>query len=424
MAQPLRFLLALGAFFVLAGLLSACGSSVPGNAVARVDDEVIRRSTFDHWVRVAAASSSPPTGAGARPAVPDPPSFRRCIAEKRRQVPRPPAGQPQITDSQLRQQCRQEFDLLRDQVMQFLIQSLWLQGEAEEMDIRVSRREVNESFQRQKRQSFPNEADYRRFLASSGMTEQDILLRVRLDLISNKIRDKVTRGKDRVTERQIEQYYNRNRQRFAQPEQRDVQIVLTRTRARAVQARQAIQDGQAWAAVARRYSTDQASKSQGGRLESVIPGQQEQALDRAVFDARRGQLVGPSRTQFGYYVFRVTRIVPGSQQSLAQVRDTIRRILQSENQQRALQSFVRSFERKWKSQTNCRKGYVVSICKNAPTPRRTTTTPPGAIPQGAPPGGAPGQGAPPGGAPGQGAPPQQGGPPPGAPQQGAPPSGP
>jgi foldase protein PrsA len=245
------------------------------------------------------------------------------------------------------------------------------------------------------------------------MTQQDILLRVKLDLISNKIRTEVTNGKDRVTQKQIEQYYAKNKQRFAQPEQRDLQVVLTKTRARALQARRAIQGGQSWPTVARRYSIDQASKTQGGRLNSVIPGQQEQALDQAVFKARRGELVGPVRTQFGHYVFRVTKVVPGSQQSLAQVRETIKRILQSQNQQTALQNFVKRFEKKWKSQTNCRKGFVVAICKNAPTPKRTSTVPPGAIPQGAPPSGAPPQGVPP-----------QGGPPPGAPQQGAPPSGP
>jgi foldase protein PrsA len=405
--------LALGAFFVLAGLLVACGSGVPGNAVARVDDEVIKQRLFDHWVQVAAASSQPP-GAGAKPSVPDPPTYRRCVAEKRTQIPAPPGRPPQIPDSQLRQQCQQEWDLLREQVMQFLIQSLWLQGEAEDQDVKVSAKEVNDSFQRQKRQSFPNEADYQRFLASSGMTQQDILLRVKLDLISTKIRDKVTKGKDKVTEKQIQQYYAKNKQRFAQPEQRDIDLVLTKTRAQALRAKSMIEGGQSWSAVARRSSIDQASKSQGGRLSSVIPGQQEQALDQELFEARRGALVGPIKTQFGYYIFRVTRIVPGSQQSLPEVRETIKRIIQSQNQQTALQNFVKSFEKKWKSQTNCRKGYVVQICKNAPTPKRTSTVPPGGIPQGAPPGG--------GAAPG--APPSQGGPPPGAPEQGAPPSGP
>jgi len=415
-ASPPRSIPALGAFFVLAAVLAACGG-IPGNAVVRVDDSVIKRSTFDHWMRVAAASSQPP-GQGAV-AVPDPPSFTKCVAARRQSAPRPPRGRPQITDAQLRAQCRQEYEGLRDQVLQFLIQSQWLQGEAEDQGIEVSSKQVQRSFERQKRQSFPNEAGYQRFLRTSGMTQQDILLRVRLDLLSNKIRDKVVHAKNAVTEKQIADYYNRNKRQFSQPERRDLDVVLTKTSPRAQQAKQAIQGGTSWPTVASRYSIDQTSKGRGGRLSNVTPGQQEQAFDTAVFKAPRGQLVGPVKTQFGYYVFRVSKVVPGSQQSLQQVRPTIRQVLRSQTQEQALRRFVTRFQKKWKARTTCRKGFVIDSCKNAPARKRTSTIPPGAVP---PQGGAP-QGAPPQGAPPQGAPPQ-GAPPQGAPPQGPPPSGP
>ena len=411
---------------MLATVLAACGG-IPGNAVVRVDDQVIKRSTFDHWMRVAAASSQPPGGGAV--AVPDPPSFTKCVAAKRQSVPPPPHGRPQITDEQLRMQCRQEYQGLRDQVLQFLIQAQWLQGEAEDQGIDVSSKQVQRSFEQQKRQSFPDEAGYQRFLRTSGMTQQDILLRVRLDLLSNKIRDKVVHSKNTVTQKQIADYYNRNKRQFSQPERRNVEVVLAKTSARAEQAKRAIQGGTPWPSVARTYSIDQTSKGRGGRLTDVTPGQQERAFDNAVFGAPRGQLEGPVKTQFGYYVFRVTRVVPGSQQSLQQVRSTIRQVLISQNQEQALRRFVTQFQKKWKARTTCRKGYIIDSCKNAPARKRTSTVPPGAVPpqggapQGAPPQGAPPQGAPPQGAPPQGAPPQ-GAPPQGAPPQGAPPSGP
>jgi foldase protein PrsA len=412
-ASPLRSIPALGAFFVLAAVLAGCGG-IPGNGVVRVDDAVIKRTTFDHWMRVAAASSQPP-GSGTV-VVPDPPSFKRCVAARRQSVPRPPQGRPQISDAQLKAQCRQEYDSLRDQVLQFLIQAQWLQGEAEDQGIKVSSKQVQRSFQQQKRQSFPSDAAYRNFLRMSGMTQQDILLRVRLDLISNKIRDKVVHAKRAVTQKQIADYYNRNRRQFSQPEQRDVEVVLTKTSARAQQAKQAIQGGTPWPSVASQYSVDQTSKSHGGRLTNVTPGQQEQAFDSAVFKASRGQLMGPVKTQFGYYVFRVTKVAPGSQQSLQQVRTTIRQVLISQNQERALRRFVTQFQKKWKARTTCRKGFIIDSCKNAPARSRTSTVPPGAVPpQGGPPQGGPPQGGPPQGAPPQGAPPQGGGPPPSGP---------
>jgi hypothetical protein len=52
-----RFL-ALGAFFVAAIVLAACGgSSIPGNSVAKVGDTSITKSDFNHWLRIAAISS-------------------------------------------------------------------------------------------------------------------------------------------------------------------------------------------------------------------------------------------------------------------------------------------------------------------------------------------------------------------------------
>jgi hypothetical protein len=46
--NKLRFLLALGAFFVLVAALSACGDdNVPGNAVAKVGDTSITKEQFN-----------------------------------------------------------------------------------------------------------------------------------------------------------------------------------------------------------------------------------------------------------------------------------------------------------------------------------------------------------------------------------------
>jgi foldase protein PrsA len=87
------------------------------------------------------------------------------------------------------------------------------------------------------------------------------------------------------------------------------------------------------------------------------------------------------KTQFGYYVFEVSKVTPKSQQSLEEATPTIKQLLQQQGEQKTLNDFVKSFEKKWKDRTNCRKGYVVTMCKNAPKPKKgTQTTPPGAVP--------------------------------------------
>src|SRR4051795_1767411 len=393
MNKNLRLLLAVGAIAVPAAALSACGSdSVPGNAVAKVGDDSITKADFNHWMRVAAISSQGAQPGQAKTAVqiPQPPDFAACVAQKQKTAPKPAKGQPKPTAAQFKAQCKQEYEGLRDQVLQFLISARWIQGEATDQDVKVSDAEVNKQFAQTKKQSFPKEKDYQKFLKDSGMTQEDILFRVKLDTLSNKLREKVTKGKDKVTDQQVAAYYNKNKQRFSQPERRDLRIVLTKDKAKADQARAAIASGQSFKTVAKKYSIDQASKSQGGVLLAVAKGQQEKALDTAVFKAKKGQLVGPVKTQFGYYVFKVQKITPASQQSLDQAKETIKQLLASQNQQKSLDTFVKDFRKKWKKKTNCRSGFVTQDCKNAPKPKNTTSTgAPGAVPQPNQPSGAP-----------------------------------
>jgi foldase protein PrsA len=363
--------------------LAACGGdNVPGNAVAKVDDETIAKKDFDHWMNVAAISAAGAqqqqtgaTTATPKATIPDAPKYTKCVANKKKTAPKPAKGQPATKDSDLKAQCKQEYEGLRDQVMQLLIQDKWVNGEAKKQKIKLTDAEVKKKFAEQKKQSFPKEKDYQEFLKTSGFTEEDVLFRVRLEELSNKVREKATKGSDKVTDAQIKKYYEKNKSRFAQPERRDLRIVLTKDKAKAEAAKKALEGGDSWKTVAKKYSIDQASKNQGGQLLAVAKGQQEPSLDKAVFGADKSKLVGPVKTQFGYYVFEVSKVTKASQQTLPQAQQTIKGILASENQQKAFEKFVKSYQKRWKAKTNCRKGFtIVDYCKNAKKSSTTATT--------------------------------------------------
>jgi len=349
---------------------------VPSNGVAKIGDTVITKSQFNHWLSAAAHGSAPP---GTPVVIPDPPSFTKCVASQAAQPV--PKGAKKPSAAQLKTQCKQQYDALKQQVMQFLVSAEWIQLEADKEGVKVSDAQVQKQFQDQKKQSFQKEADYQKFLQSSGMTEGDLLFRVKLDVVSNAVRAKVLKGKDTVTDAQITAYYNKNKQRFAQPERRDLLVVLTKTNANALTAKKALDSGQKWASVAKKYSIDEASKAQGGKLPGVAKGQQEKAFDDAIFGAKKGQIVGPVKTQFGFYVFKVTAITPASQQTLPQVKQTISNLLKSQNEQNALSNFVKKFQKDYKAKTACAKDYVTSSCKNAPK-QATSTSAAGGSPQG------------------------------------------
>jgi foldase protein PrsA len=416
MLKPMR-LLTLLAVIAIAALAVGCGSDdVPSDSVATVGDVKITKTQFNHWFAATAKQQAQSTGQSPTTAViPDPPDFTKCIAAKKKAPT--PQGVPKPTDTSLKNQCKQEYEGIRNTTLQFLISAQWLTQESAKRKITVTDKEVQTTFQQQKKQSFPKEADYKKFLQNSGQTEADLLYRVKLSVLTSKLQESIIKDKGEVTDKQISDYYNKNKSRFAQPETRDLLVVLGSKKAKADAALKAIKSGTPWAKVAKKYSSDDASKAQGGKLPGVTKGQQEKSFDAAIFAAKKGVVTGPVKTQFGYYVFKVTKITPAKQQTLDQVKTTIKNLLQSQNQQKAINDFVKDYQDRYTKMTTCAKGYVVDQCNNAPK-KSTNTTPvsgnaPQETPTPQPQTGAPG-GAVPGGAPGgtpQQAPPPQGAPP-------------
>ena len=370
--------LALCAFFVLPALaLSACGSDVPGNSVAKIGDQSIQRDTFNHWMQIAAVSQAGQTstsGAAPKPQIPDAPNFTKCVAQKKATAAKPAKGTPEPTPAQLKGQCQTEYNALRDQVLEFLIRGNWIEQETKKQNLKVTDKDVQKQIDAAVKQAFQNPQDFQKFLQRSGLTEADVFYQQRNQLLQQKLTEKVTKAQSKVSDAQIAAYYNKNKSKFATPERRDLRIVLTKTKEDAAAARKALDSGQSWSAVAKKYSIDQASKAQGGKLTGVAKGQQEKALDDAIFKADKGKLVGPVKTQFGWYVLEVSKVTDAKQQSLEQSTASIKQILTSDNQRKALDQFGKDYRKRWKADTACRKGYTTADCKNGPKTQATTST--------------------------------------------------
>ena len=382
MKHVFKFTLGIALLGLSAIAISACGNDVPSGAVATVGDESISQQEFDRWFKTASAAQAQ----GGQVAEPDPPDFEKCVATKKK-LPQP-QGQDKPSDSELKKQCKTEYETLRTQVMQFLIQAEWVQQEAEKQDVKVTDAQINKSLEDQKKQAFPNEKAYKEYLKSSGLTEEDVLFRVKLDQLQQKLTQKITEDSKKVTDQDIEEYYEKNKKRFAQPERRDLRVVLTKTEAKAQEAKQALEDGDSFKQVAKQYSIDEASKAQGGKLPAITKGQQEKAFDEAIFSADKGELVGPVKTQFGWYVFEVDKITEASQQTLEQSKETVRNLLRSQGQQEALDEWIKNFREDYKDDTSCADDFRIAECSNAPK-EETDTGPasggnPGGTPQPAP----------------------------------------
>jgi foldase protein PrsA len=376
--KPIRFVAALGAVFFAAGGLAACGGGVPSDAVVQVNGQPITKATFNHWLAVAASASAAaaPGQKAPKAVVPEPPAYTACIAHLKEVEPKPAKGQQPKTEAALKTQCEQQYKALQQTTLGFLISADWVIGQAEEQGIKLSDSEVAKKFNALKKQQFPKEAEFQKFLASTGQTVSDLLLRVKLSQLTTKIQEKITKeAKKNVNEAAVAKYYDEHKSLYGKPESRDLRIVLTKTEAEAKSAKQEIASGKSFASVAKSKSIDPTSKSTGGEIKGVVKGQEQKALSEAAFAAKAGVLGGPVKTPFGYYIYEVAAIHAPTQQSLAQVKETVKAQLASTQQQTALTKFVKEFEQRWKGRTECRAGYVMQRCKQYKAPKTTPSTP-------------------------------------------------
>jgi foldase protein PrsA len=366
--RHVREVLALCAFFVLPIVLSACGS-VPGNSVAQVGDQEISKDQFEHWVKVVANGSAQQTP-GQKAVVPDPPNYTKCIAALRKSTPKPAKGQPKPTTETFRKQCKQQYTLFRNQAENFLIQSVWLQGEAADRKINVTDAQVEKRLKQVKKQNFPKAKEFTKFLKDSGQTLEDIRLQVKLDVISTKIKTQVTKGADKVSQAKVAAFYAKNRTgQFTTPERRDILLVLASSKAKAQAALAALKSGRSWKAVAKRYSTDPQTKTTGGLLVDASQSDQDKTFGAAAFSAPKGKLRGPVKSEFGYYVFEVRKVTPKKTQALKDVQSQIRAQLIDTQKTAAVKRFVDSWQAKWWKKTDCRAGFRIQGCKQKPKPK-------------------------------------------------------
>jgi foldase protein PrsA len=179
-----------------------------------------------------------------------------------------------------------------------------------------------------------------------------------------------------VSQSDILGYYSKNRAQFGTPEKRNIRIVLTNTQAQALAAKSALSHGKSWSAVAKQYSQDAGTKNNGGLLTNVTQGTEDTALDTAAFAAPARQLEGPVKGQYGYYIFEVTQINAGTQQSLAQASGLIRQTLTNQFQQNAQTAIENAAKKHWMPQTQCRALYAMADCKGFKQPKSSTTPSP------------------------------------------------
>ncbi|HXR29996.1 MAG TPA: hypothetical protein VN752_02505 [Solirubrobacterales bacterium] len=77
-----------------------------------------------------------------------------------------------------------------------LLDAVWIRGQAAEMAIAVSPRQVSRELARLLKQSFENRAEYHRFLREAHYSRRDVRERVELQMLGVRMQERISRGVD------------------------------------------------------------------------------------------------------------------------------------------------------------------------------------------------------------------------------------
>src|SRR5690606_8693797 len=136
-------------------------------------------------------------------------------------------------------------------------------------------------------------------------------------------------GEVTVTEEALRDYYEQTKDRFESPERRRARHILITTEGgaedaqgekKAAELAEQARAGGDFAALAKQNSQDPGSAEQGGDLGWAQRGMFVGPFEEALFTMQPGEIRGPVKTQFGYHIIKLEDVESGGVQSFEEAR--------------------------------------------------------------------------------------------------------
>ena len=263
-----------------------------------------------------------------------------------------------------------KYEELQTAALGELIDAIWLQGQAEELGIVVTPKQIATELAQIKKQNFKTPAEYKAFLKTSGFTKADVLTRVKLQSLSTQIQEQIAKEAPPASNSEIADYYESSKDtQYTTPESRDARVVVNASKAKVEAAKALLEkddSAASWKKIASKYSEDPTTKSKGGLqpalTEELLQTQAE--LKAAVFDNPTGVIVGPVSVEGKYFLIEVEKLNPEKVQSLGEVSAQIKAQLTQTVAQNVFSEFVSGYQSKWRSRTFCAADFLIEKCSN------------------------------------------------------------
>jgi peptidyl-prolyl cis-trans isomerase SurA len=270
------------------------------------------------------------------------------LRDKAQQMP----GQQNIDDSTSDGKKR-----LR-QVLDRMVDDLLVLQQASELKLSVEEAEIDRAIEEVKKSNNLDAEQFKTALAEQGYTMATFRRDMRRQILRLKVVNTAVRSRVNITDEDIKAFYERSARQAGGHRQAHVRHILIAVPAgdRDVEARRKLamrvieeaRGGAEFAALAKKYSDDALTKSDGGDLGWLKEGEGlPEAMNEVVFSMDQpNEVRGPVKTDRGFEILQFIEHRDGDVRPLADVKDQIRAQLYQEQMEKQTTSWVSELHKK------------------------------------------------------------------------------
>lgn len=240
-------------------------------------------------------------------------------------------GDAEITQDELNQILVERYG---EETLNSMVSEKIVELEIKKQDIKVDSKDIDKEFSAMADQ-YGGEEGLANAMAASNLTEKDVKDQLKEKLsIEQLLGDSV-----KVTDEEIDAYYEANKERFTENEQVDASHVLVKDEKLAQDIKKKLDAGEDIEELAKEYSEDPGSKDTGGKLGFFGKGAMVPEFEEAAFSLKVGEISEPIKTSHGYHVIVVNDKKEEKVTSLEDSRDSIRIMLVEEKMPEAFNAW-------------------------------------------------------------------------------------
>jgi peptidyl-prolyl cis-trans isomerase SurA len=189
-------------------------------------------------------------------------------------------------------------------------------------------------------------------VSGEGLNWEDFKNNIRNGLLTKKVISSEVGSHINISKDEIQKYYEDHKADFMRPEQvalRSIEVNTTgkdeadvaELRKKADTARKRIMDGEDFGEIAKRYS-DGSTAKQGGYLGQYKRGELSKELEDTVFKMKRNDLTEVMETKQGFLIMQVLEHYDEGEQSLSKVQNEIEEKLYTQRLEPALREYLKT----------------------------------------------------------------------------------